>query len=79
MTAVAVNCLPTEPVWKIVSGLHGDVELDITKAVALGLNNFPSRMTPRDRPGIFSLLYFGGDVFVDFLGSGVIGDFRRVA
>jgi hypothetical protein len=40
MIAVAVNCLPIEPDWKIRLRRDWHLKLDVRKSVALGENHF---------------------------------------
>ena len=55
ITAAAVNCFPTDPVWKIDWGVTGTPSSTFASPYPCALINRPSRITPRLMPGIFCL------------------------
>ncbi len=51
MTAVAVNCFPTEPDWKIVSGLTIYLQFHVGQAEAFGPHNLSVLHHKKGQPG----------------------------
>ena len=77
MTAVAVNCLPTDPDWKIVSGLAGTWSSTFEKPNPWVRTIFPSFAINRDRPGNVLPVHLRLHIIVDSGGEVLDLCFRK--